>query len=327
MNDSKVVSVIIPSYNRSVQLMNTLKSFVSQSIAANSYEIIVSDNNSSDDTGSKVKDFIANISSVDMTYIFEPRQGVHYARNSAAKVARGEILYFTDDDMIASPELLEKLVDIFRLNEKIGCATGPVIPNWEFTPPNWILKYCQNFLLSLINRSEILLIAPYDIGCFSCHQAIRKDVFFQTGGFHPENTAGTWLGDGETGLNQTVKNLGYYFAYTSESVIYHCIPKSRMTQSYLNKRLHNQGFCDSYTEYRLPAGTSRLKLVLSIGKSFVLCFRHLCFFALKYVSANDSWHLDLGYFWYHSGKIIYKARLLSFDKWRQLVQKSNWLDV
>ena len=261
------ISVIIPTYNRASQLYCAVCSFASQDTPSGTYEFIICDNNSTDNTPEIVRQLQQQYPNQKISYIMEPRQGVHYARNTAAKHAMGDLLYFTDDDMIATPSLLSSLIKVFDIDSRIACVTGQVLPKWEADPPDWILKHCNNAFLSLISRPEFLIVASYDVGCYSCHQAIRRDVFFQTGGFHPENTAGEWIGDGETGLNRVIISLGYSFAYTSLSTIYHCIPRSRTTQSYLNKRLYNQGFCDSYSEYRYPDGQNKSVLIRSILRS------------------------------------------------------------
>ena len=80
----------------------------------------------------------------------------------------------------------------------------------------------------------------------------------KSGGYNPENTRGEWIGDGEAGLNRKLQELGYWSGYISSSITYHMIPTERMTQGYLNKRLANQGNCDSYSDYPLqlqPAGS------------------------------------------------------------------------
>lgn len=319
------ISVIIPTFNRSYYLEQLIKSFAEQDIDPNSYEIIVCDNNSSDDTRKVTRDIQERYSTHRITYIFEPLQGVHYARNAAAKHAMGDLLYFTDDDMIATPSLLSSLIKVFDIDTRIACVTGQVLPKWEIDPPNWILKHCNNALLSLISRPEFLIVASYDVGCYSCHQAIRRNVFFQTGGFHPENTAGEWIGDGETGLNRVIASLGYLFAYTSSSVIYHSIPTSRTTQSYLNKRLYNQGFCDSYSEFRFPGGQYKSVLVKSILRSISKIPGHAFRAVLKRVACKDGWHLEMGYCYYNLAKVVYKLRLLRSPSWRKLVLRKDWL--
>src|SRR5574341_1594500 len=199
-DDVPYVSVIIPTYNREKMLGITIESFIKQTYPVGRYEIIISDNNSNDNTKYIVHEWQGK-SNVAIKYFLEARQGVHYARNSAAKIAKGAILYFTDDDMIADKDLLTNLIKVFLMDYHVASATGRILPKWETEPPQWILKYCYNRWLSLNDRSEQLIIAPFDMDVFSCHQAVLREAFFKSGGFNPENTAGEWIGDGETGLN------------------------------------------------------------------------------------------------------------------------------
>src|SRR5262245_13693152 len=240
------VSIIIPTYNRAKSLLITLDSFLAQDYPRDRYEIVVANNNSTDDTQQVLDGYCAK--HIQFKAIMERRQGVHYARNSAAKIALGEILYFTDDDMTADTQLLAELVKVFDLDPKIGSATGKIIGSFDVPPPKWVRRHLINHYLSLTesDKPEELVVSRNDL-VFSCHQAVSRQAFFQCGGFNPENTAGVWIGDGETGLGIKLKQAGYKFAYTSKSVIYHRIPKSRTTVSYLINRIGNQGNCDSYT--------------------------------------------------------------------------------
>lgn len=317
------ISVIIPSYNRADLIGLTLQSLVEQDYPTDKYEVIVVDNNSTDNTKDVVRDWQAR-ARISIKYVFETRQGVHYARNSGVQYAKGDILYYTDDDMLADRKLLTEIVKPFNYDPSIASVTGKVLPVWEVKPPDWVLKYCMNSLLSLNDKPEDLIIAKYDVGVFSCHQAIRREVFIGSGGFNPENTAGEWIGDGETGLNIKIKDMGYKFAYIGSSVIYHMIPPSRMTQAYLNKRLGNQGNCDSYTAYRANRyGRSQLKRVIvsHLQSMIVEVTRFLCKRALK----KSSWRLNRARVNYYKNRIKYDLRLLRDKEWRKLVLKHDWL--
>ncbi len=317
------VSIIIPTYNRDSLLDITIESFVNQSYPKDEYEIVIADNNSTDNTKEIVKKWIEK-SHVSIKYMFEPRQGVHYARNSAANHANGEILYYTDDDMIADQNLLSEIIKPFIMDEKVATATGRVLPKWEVQPPRWILEFCNNGLLSLNNPKEDLIISSSDCNVFSCHQAIKRDVLFEAGGFNPENTAGEWIGDGETGLNIKIKDLGYKFAYNGESIIYHMIPPTRMTQSYLNKRYANQGYCDSYTEYkRYRYSKARLiRKIISDGRNYS---NQAIKGVLKFVIKKPTWRLNWAKSFYYINRIKYDYRLMNDEKWRQLVLRYNWI--
>jgi len=323
MTDLPFVSIIIPTYNREKYLSVTLDSFIGQSYPKDRFEIIISNNNSTDNTQVVTDDYCSRFDNIKT--IFEGRQGVHYARNSAAKAAKGDILYFTDDDMIADKDLLANLIKVFLMDYNVASATGRVLPKWDAEPPKWILKYCNNYLLSLNDRDEKLIVSPSDIGVFSCHQAILREAFFKSGGFNPENTAGEWVGDGETGLNIKIKELRYNFAFIGDSVIYHMIPPTRMTQSYLNKRLANQGNCDSYTAYR-KYKYNNIQLVLQIIKHLINIFALLAGFIPRLILTKYSWHLLVAQIYYNINRIKYDMRLIYDEQRRDLVLKDNWLE-
>lgn len=317
-------SVIIPTYNRSHLLIQTVRSFVMQKFNKDRFEIIIANNNSTDNT-SDIIDGLVKESPISIRHIMEKRQGVHYARNTAAKLAKGNILYYTDDDMIADQNLLTEIIKPFMVDEKVATATGRVLPKWEVPPPQWILDYCDNGLLSLNNPREEFIISPYDCGVFSCHQAIRREVLFAAGGFNPENTSGEWIGDGETGLNIKIRELGYKFAYNGNSVIYHVIPATRMTQNYLNKRLANQGNCDSYTEYkrnRYSNNQLSIKILSHVKKYLFQAIKGITKFMIK----KPTWRLNWAKSFYYLNRIKYDYRLMNDDKLRQLVLRYDWIN-
>lgn len=327
MYDSPFVSIIIPTYKRAALLPLTLDSMLAQDYPADRFEIIVGDNNSPDDTQAVLKHYADRDPRI--RPFFEPRQGVHYVRNHAAHFAKGDILYYTDDDMLAEPSMLRELVKAFE-NSDVAVATGKVLPHWEVSPPDWVLRLMNNALLSLCNYGDEVIIRKTDLA-YSCHEAIRKDVFWQSGGFNPENTAGIWLGDGETGLGIKVQKLGLCFAYMPDAITRHIIPAYRLTQRYLNNRLANQGNCDSYTEYRRDRPSPR-QMILRI-------FRHIVHLRCGMLGSllripwrllarrsSDGARMALGYFFYYRNRLLYDYKLLTNAEWRKLVLRDDWLD-
>jgi glycosyltransferase involved in cell wall biosynthesis len=317
-----LVSVIIPTYNRCATLRITVDSFLAQSYPVDRLEIIVVDNASTDDTPEMIAAMADRAPNVrGMT---ETRRGAHFARNSGAMASRGSILYFTDDDMIADPALLESIVTVFTPDSNVASATGRVLPRWETEPPRWVLEHCKNALLSLNDLGEATIISDDDPGVFSCHQAILREAFVAAGGFNPDTNAEKFTGDNETGLNIKVKKLGYRFAYVGASVTHHMIPAARMTQRYLNSRFADQGFCDSYTAYQaVQAGRPRLaaRVVAHALLAGVTSAK-----ALARRAAGDSrWRLDLARFFYHRNWARYDTRLIRHAEWRQFVTRSDWL--
>jgi glucosyl-dolichyl phosphate glucuronosyltransferase len=317
------VSVIIPTYNRSALLRETVETFLAQDYPSDRWELILVDNGSSDDTWNAISQLASRDDHVHP--LRETRKGAHFARNNGALAAKGEILYFTDDDMLAERNLLTSIVEGFEVDPKVASVTGKVLPRWDTEPPVWVLEHCRNALLSLNDLGESLIISDEDPGVFSCHQAVKRDVFMQAGGFNPDTNAELFTGDNETGLNIKIRQIGYRFAYVGNAVTHHMIPASRMTQSYLNGRMADQGFCDSYTDYRaIHPGKSRL--ARRIVAHSVLGGLSLMKAAAHRASGDSRWRLDLARLFYHRNRMRYDARLLRDDKWRKFALRDDWIN-
>lgn len=317
-------SIIIPTYNRASMLHYTLDSMLAQKYPEDKFEIIVCNNNSTDDSQEILKSYATKYPKR-IVPLFEERQGVHYARNISACFSNGDILYYTDDDMVANEQMLSAFAEFFARHPEVGSATGRVRPLWEATPPEWILRSCDNSLLSLSDLGMEELIHPKDFGVYCCHMATPRKIFFATHGSHPDFFDGEILGDGEPGLNRTIAKLGWHFGYTPSALTLHMIPPSRMTQDYLNKRRANQGNSDSYTEYRDHHFTHeelflRQALHSAQAKGFQDAYK-------KLFHSNDiRWHLALAQVQYHLHRKSYEKRIMDDPSWREFVLKDDWLE-
>lgn len=322
---SPFISIIIPTYNRSHSITHTLNSFLNQDYPHEQYEIIVCDNNSTDNTKKFVYKYIKEYGENRIKYMFEGRQGAHYARNSAAKIAKGDILYFTDDDMLAKPDLLKELVPIFEYDSKIGCTTGRILPKWEVEPPKWIKKYCNNHLLGINDLGTEAKIGNYDMGVCSGHEAMRREVFFETGGFHPDYTKDMYLlGDGENGLSQDILRNGWLLAYVGKSTIYHMIPSKRLTQKHINKVMENVGRAESYREYREnPFNKSDLPIR---RKEYLKAYLAKCpIFVISSLLGKSTLRFIIAYAYYYRARAKYDERVVNDKKFRKIVTTNDWL--
>ncbi len=97
------LSVIIPTHNRKDLLIRVINAYLEQTLTRNQYEIIVIDDASTDGTESAVSDF-----SDEITYVKQKKLGPGYARNRGLDLARGNYVFFTNDDMLPSPDLLSR---------------------------------------------------------------------------------------------------------------------------------------------------------------------------------------------------------------------------
>ena len=114
-----IYSVIIPAYNEEELLPATLSSLhMAMHSLPHMGEIIVVDNNSTDNTKNVAKEYGAKV-------IFEPFRQIAKARNSGAKAAKSNFLIFLDADTILPPRLLQRAISL--LEEGRYCGGGTLI--------------------------------------------------------------------------------------------------------------------------------------------------------------------------------------------------------
>jgi glycosyltransferase involved in cell wall biosynthesis len=135
------VTVAICTYNRAALLDRTLDAFEHLRIPSDvEWEILVVNNNSSDRTDDVVASHAAR---VPVRRLFERQPGKSNAANRAVREARGELLLWTDDDVIVDREWLAEYVSAARQWPHAAYFGGTVDPWFETDPPEWIANNVQ----------------------------------------------------------------------------------------------------------------------------------------------------------------------------------------
>ena len=251
------LSVIIPTFNRAEFLSQTIESVLEQTISPSEYEIIVVDNNSSDNTKSVIENLNRKHGNR-IRYVFEAESGLVYGRHTGAREARGEILVFADDDIIASEGWITAIKETFS-DAGVSLVGGKNIPRYEVEPPEWIDAFWSknelgtwNIYISLLDLGEKQIEIPANF-VFGCNFSIRKNVLYECGGFHPDVVPRElirYLGDGEYGLALAFMKKGYKAVYNPAASIEHLVPKGRMNVEYFCRRAFGEGVTNSYTQIR-----------------------------------------------------------------------------
>jgi GT2 family glycosyltransferase len=112
------LSVVIPTYNRLDTLRHVIPSLLASDLRSELYELIVADSQSTDGTA----EFLAQVAreAPNVRHVPGPYTGRAMARNAGIKAASGEIVLFTDADIIASPQLLATHLAHHRAESKIA---------------------------------------------------------------------------------------------------------------------------------------------------------------------------------------------------------------
>lgn len=275
-------SIIIPTYNRGNSLQRALKSLSLVKYPKSNWEVIVVDNNSSDDTKAIVS-LLKKQSTLNIKYVIEKRLSFTVARQRGAKEASGEILVYIDDDVTVEKKWLSAIIKTFDVNKIIGMVGGPVKPVYEIYPPQWVLNM-PDMWLSLYDRGD----AKKEVeGIPGPNLSIRKSILYKVGGFPPdtigveqEGVPGTinkiYIGPGDWGLCQKVKLEGYKIIYEPQATVYHHIPPIRLTKSWWRSRFKGEGCYIAFTnQHNNP--TSRFKLISKSIISSLLAFKRIIY--------------------------------------------------
>lgn len=99
-----LLSVVIPTYNRSRILKDCLSALMNQDLPSKDYEVIVVDDGSQDSTPKVVKRFVDDYKNI--CYVRQKNQKQGIARNNGVKKAKGNIVVFIGDDIIVRKDFL-----------------------------------------------------------------------------------------------------------------------------------------------------------------------------------------------------------------------------
>lgn len=204
---------------------DAFSSILAQSLPAHLFELIVVDNNSTDDTATLTKQFITNHPGLNARYCFEPKKGLSNARNRGIAEAIAPIVAYVDDDAILSPDYLQALLSFFKQKPDAAGVGGKVIPKYEAgKEPDWMSKYLNGFIGKVDHGDEIKLYSPemkYPVGC---NMAYRKSVLLKAGGF---NEKLEFRSDDKFIFHQ-VRKISSQIFYVPDAWLYHHIDAHRL---------------------------------------------------------------------------------------------------
>ena len=253
-----MISVVIPTRNRSDLLSLAIQSLLSQTLDKDHFETLIVDNGSADHTKEVVKKYINQLPN--LRYIHAPEPGLHIGRHRGMREAKGDILVFTDDDIEVTPAWLESYHRLFS-DSQVAMAGGNNFPLFVQPPPSWLKCLWERSkpgggralsILSILHlKGSLRECSPYMV--WGCNFAIRKSVLVEAGGFHPDGMPGEMIqyrGDGETHVSRYIVENDLKCMFHPGASIYHKVTPERMTHSYFRQRGYSQGVSDSYTALR-----------------------------------------------------------------------------
>lgn len=240
-SDSTDISIVICTYNRAAMLAETLASWLEVDQTGTSTELVVIDNASSDSTAKVVDDFKQRYTGR-ITYVFEERQGLSFARNRGIAAAGGELIAFVDDDIFFRPDWLRNLHATFADHPEVDGIGGRSIPTFEVPRPSWLTNAMMRFYGST-ESGDVPRRMEYPEHPFGVNMAFRKEVFLKVGGFRTDlGRIGTsLLSSEEKELFYRMKQAGLCAFYAADAVLLHRVPAARVEKRWVLDRAYWQG--------------------------------------------------------------------------------------
>ena len=221
------ISAVITTYNRFEMLATALEALLGQKTGGVSYEVIVVDNNSTDNTRATIEAFIAK-GHANLRYVFEPRQGIAYGRNAGIAAARGDIIAFTDDDVVVTDNWIETIKRTFAENPNVDYIGGKILPHWIEPPPQW-LTVDHWWPLALLDRGDkrFYVNASNPLCLPTANASFRHELFSRIGLFSPE-----FSGREDHELFVRLWHTGGQGLYEPDLIVMATVQPERMSKSY-----------------------------------------------------------------------------------------------
>ncbi len=181
-------------------------------------------------------------------YVEESRPGLANARNAGLRVASGELIAFTDDDVVVDPKWARSIRRAFAMGPKVGCVTGLILPLEFETPTQRLVERFASYAKGFAPRVYALdrppadqPLFPYAAGHFGsgANLAFRAEAIRDLGGFDPVLGTGTAARGGEDlDIFIRVLQAGSFLAYEPRAMVWHRHPD---TGAKLRRRAFDYG--------------------------------------------------------------------------------------
>jgi glycosyltransferase involved in cell wall biosynthesis len=234
-------SVVIATHNRAADLRGTLAS-LAMLRTSRPWEVIVVDNNSTDDTRAVVESAAVHFP-VALRYVFEREQGRSPALNAGIRAATGAIVVTTDDDVRVEPDWLRRAGEALR---RLQCdyVGGRVLPIWGAPRPAWLPDHGGKHwaVIALLDYGA----QPIEFGArvpLCVNMAFHRRAFDRAGLFDPHTgrKAGTLLGQEVREWCIRARAAGVRGFYAPEWTLRHIIPASRLNKAYFRRWFYWRG--------------------------------------------------------------------------------------
>ena len=237
------LSIVIATYNRSAMLMQTLQSVVEQTLPHEEWECVVVNNNSTDSTATDFEAFVARYPDYNLRMVLETNQGLSYARNRGIRESEGEYIAIVDDDERIAPEFVASYVALFDEVPDAVAAGGPIVAEYPTGRPRWMSAFTERPIANTMYFGEEVREFPRGRVPGGGNMALRRSAVRRYGVFDTSlgYVGESLVGGEESDLFERLQIAEAKYYYVPKAVMYHIIPKEKLTVEYLRRLSYNVG--------------------------------------------------------------------------------------
>ncbi len=236
-----MISVVFSTYNGEQTLPIMLESLSKIKAPKGGWELIAVNNNSTDNSVHILEQYIDKLP---LTIYQESLKGKNYALNSVLNYLKGELIVFTDDDVIPSRNWLVNMQMIADMQKKYSIFGGKIIPFWIKEPDLWNKDWIDMGVVYAISPDDFQRGETVPGNIWGPNMAIRKKIFelgyrFDTA-IGPNGTKTYKMGS-ETSFTTKLSEEGYLCWYEPSCVVQHIIRKNQMSKRWVLNRAFRFG--------------------------------------------------------------------------------------
>ena len=223
---ANLVSICVCTYRRDM-LRHTLASLARLTVPQGAdIEVVVVDNDADCSARSVVFDFAGSVT-FPVFYVVEPKKGLSFARNRGLETAQGQWVALIDDDEVATPDWLVRLLETAE-RFRADAVVGAVLPEFEGQPPAWIVRS------RFFDRSLPPTGTKIGMGIALSGNALLRADFLRERNlrFDPDFN---FTGGEDSDFFHRFTDLGGTVVSAPDAVVREFVPSQRMTAEHLSK--------------------------------------------------------------------------------------------
>ena len=235
------ISIIMATYNRNDLLIQTLQGLASMDSSGLEWEVVLVDNAGNDETARISESFSL---SIPLKFLVETAPGKNNALNSALGHADGDLIIFTDDDVIPDKAWVKSLIDAASRWADTDLFGGCILP-----------KFPDGMAAPLIDDPVFTRIA-YVISegdleegeipaekIWGPNMMVRRQVFDRGLRFNPNigPARGNYIMGSESDFLRMASDAGHTAVYVPSALVHHQIRPEQLTHSWLYGRAFRWG--------------------------------------------------------------------------------------